>query len=198
LISIHISRSLNASLPFGTSPDNFNSGDLYFRQNTSNLDLSRKFEFPGFIKSLNTAFGAEYRIDNYEISAGEELSYSFGYPSRGIAGRSMTSGYAEAGAQVFPGFTPENEVNASRRNSALYADLESALGSKLRIGLAGRLEDYSDFGSNFSYKTSGRYNFYKSYSLRGTFATGFRAPSLHQQYFNNESNSFNNGIPTKP
>jgi iron complex outermembrane receptor protein len=195
-IDFHIAHSLNASLPLGTSPDNFNSGELAFRQNTSNLDLSRKFDFNGLVRSLNTAFGAEFKADNYEIGAGEELSYSFGQPSKAIAGRKMSAGYGEAGAQVFPGFTPENSLNKTRSNTALYADLETGIGSKVRIGLAGRLENYSDFGSNFSYQTSGRYNFYKSFSLRGGFSTGFREPSLHQQYFNNESNSIIQGTST--
>ena len=105
-IDFHISNSLNASLPFGTSPDNFNSGDLFFRQNTSNLDIRRNFGFAGLFRSLNAAFGAEYRRDNYEITAGEELSYSFGYPSQGIAGRQMTSGYARRGRPGFPWFYP--------------------------------------------------------------------------------------------
>lgn len=197
-IDFHISRTLNASLPLGTSPNNFNAGDLYFRQNTSNIDVSRNFEFGGVINSFNTAFGAEYRVDNYEITVGEELSYSFGQPSKGIAGRRVGSAYAAAGAQVFSGFTPVNALNRSRNNKAVYADFETALGStKVRLGLAGRLEDYSDFGSNFSYKSTGRYNFYKELSLRAAYSTGFRAPSLHQQYFNNESSSFIQGKPTR-
>ena len=194
-IDFNVARTLNASLPLGTSPNNFNGGDLYFGQNTSNLDLSRTFRFDRLVKSLSAAFGAEFKVDNYEISAGEELSYSFGQPSKGIAGRKLGSLYAEPGAQVFTGFRPVNALNRSRNNKAIYADLETALGSKLRLGLAGRLEDYSDFGSNFSYKSSGRYNFYKDLAVRGTYATGFRAPSLHQQYFNNETTSFIQGKP---
>ena len=189
-INYHISRTLNASMPLGTSPSSFNAGDLYFRQNTSNLDLSRKFNFGGFLKSLNTGFGAEYRVDNYEIGQGEELSYSFGQPSKGISGRKLGSNFTAAGSQVFPGFAPENAINRSRNNQAVYADFEAALGSRFHFGLAGRLENFSDFGSNLSYKTTGRFNFYKGFSARGSFSTGFRAPSLHQQYFNNSSTAY--------
>ena len=196
-IDFHISRTLNASMPLGTSPNNFYAGDLYFRQNTSNLDISRNFNFAGLIKSVNAAFGAEYRTDNYEIKSGEELSYSYGQPSQGIAGRKLGSTFAQPGAQVFPGFTPSNALNKSRNNKAVYADFETSLGSRIRLGLAGRLENYSDFGSNFSYKSTGRYNFYREFALRGAYSTGFRAPSLHQQYFNNESAQFINGATTK-
>ncbi|NEU09239.1 TonB-dependent receptor [Flavihumibacter sp. R14] len=196
-IDFHISRSLNASLPLGTSPNNFNAGELSFRQNTSNLDISRRFAFSGPFKSVNAAFGAEYRSDNYEIGKGEELSYSFGQPSKGIPGRKMGSQYAQAGAQVFQGFTPGNALSQSRNNRAVYADFETEVGSRVRLGLAGRLENYSDFGSNFSYKSTGRYNFYKDYSVRAAYSTGFKAPSLHQRYFNNESSSIINGLPSR-
>ena len=196
-IDYHISRTLNASMPLGTSPNNFNAGDLYFRQNTSNFDVSRQFNFGGFFKFLNAGFGAEYRVDNYEIEQGEELSYSFGQPSKGIAGRKLGSTFAAPGSQVFPGFTPENALNKSRANKAVYADFETALGSRLHFGIAGRYENYSDFGSNFSYRTSGRYNFYKSLSVRGSYSTGFRAPSLHQEYFNNSSTAFYQGRTTQ-
>jgi len=196
-INYHISRSLNASLPVGTSPTNFNAGDLYFRQNTSNLDINRSFHFNGIFKSINAGFGAEYRVDNYEIEQGEELSYSFGQPSMGIPGRKLGSTFTAAGSQVFPGFTPENSLNKSRNNKAFYSDLETALGSKIHFGLAGRVEDFNDFGSNFSYRTTARYNFYKDFSLRGAYSTGFRAPSLHQQYFNNNHTAYFQGSTTQ-
>ncbi len=191
-IDFNISQTLNASLPLGTSPDNFYAGDLYFRQNTSNLDFSRTFNLGRIFNSFTTAFGAEYRTDNYEIRAGEELSYSYGQPSKSIAARKLGSLFAEPGAQVFSGFTPVNSLNKSRNNKSAYADVETSLGSKIRLGLAARLDDYSDFGNNMSYRTSGRYNFYKSFAVRGSYSTGFRAPSLHQQYFNNQSSQFIN------
>ena len=34
-------------------------------------------------------------------------------------------------------------------------------------------------------------------ALRGAVASGFRAPSLHQRYFNNESTQFVQGLPTQ-
>ncbi len=185
-IAFDITNTVNASLPTGTSPTTFDAGKLIFQQNTINLDVSRKFDLTGVLSSFNMAYGAEFRSDNYQIQAGEELSWSFGQPSRGIAGVTGKFG----GAQVFPGYRPLNELDKSRTNTGLYADFEAELGSTLLIGAAGRYENYSDFGSNFSYKTTARWKIYKDFALRGGLSTGFRAPSLHQRYFNNESTQF--------
>ncbi|NEK65227.1 MAG: TonB-dependent receptor, partial [Xanthomonas perforans] len=61
--------------------------------------------------------------------------------------------------------------------------------------LAGRYEDFNDFGSQASGKLSGRYAFTDKIALRGTVASGFRAPSLAQQYFQSTSTTFLAGNP---
>jgi iron complex outermembrane receptor protein len=137
--------------------------------------------------------GAEYRVDNFHIKSGEELSWSYGQPSKDITG---LPGKA-AGAQVFPGYRPANELNRSRTNTGLYVDFEGEFGPRVLIGVAGRFEEYSDFGSNFSYKGTTRIKIYKEIALRGSVSTGFRAPSLHQRFFNNESTQFVQGQPTQ-
>lgn len=183
-IDFNVSNSLNASLPAGTSPLQFYCGKLLFAQNTTNLDIRREFKFTNFLTSLNTAFGVEHRMDNFQIGAGETLSYSDGGEPNKLPG-----------AQVFPGYKPKNALNKSRTNSAIYADFEAEFGPRLLVEAAGRFESYSDFGTNFSYKFAGHYNFYRNFNVRGAIATGFRAPSLHQRYFNNESTQFVAGVP---
>ncbi|GAB3899734.1 TonB-dependent receptor [Larkinella knui] len=194
-IRFDITNTVNASLPTGTSPTEFYAGTLRFAQNTINADVSKRHEAGGILTALNTAFGAEFRIDSYEIQAGDELSYSFGQPSQGIEGRKIGTAFTAAGAQVFPGFKPANALTKSRNNQGLYADLEAEFGPRFLLGVAGRYENYSDFGHNFSYKATGRFTVYKAISIRGAVATGFRAPSLHQRFFNNESTQFVNNVP---
>lgn len=197
-IAFTINNTVNASLPTGTSPTSFYAGKLFFRQNTTNLDLDRKFTFDSnFLTSLNTAFGGEFRVDNYQIKPGEELSYSFGQPSKGIPGRMIGSSFTAAGAQVFPGFKPANAIDKSRHNTSAYVDFEAEFGPRFLLEAAGRYENYSDFGSNFSYKLAGKIKIVGDIALRGAYATGFRAPSLHQRYFNNESTQFIAGNPTQ-
>ncbi|MCY7353424.1 MAG: TonB-dependent receptor [Cytophagaceae bacterium] len=194
-IRFDITNTVNASLPTGSSPTELYAGKLIFAQNTVNFDVNKRYELEGILSSINTAFGAEYRVDNYQIQAGEELSYSFGQPSKSIDGRKIGTAFTAAGSQVFPGFKPGNELKKSRNNKAIYADFEGELGKRVLLGLAGRYENYSDFGSNFSYKATGRVTLVGDLALRGAIASGFRAPSLHQRYFNNESTQFVDSVP---
>ena len=195
-------NSGNATLPNNDNQQTtFDAGQLKFNQNTTNLDVARMFEKVGSIRGLNVAFGAEYRTDHYQITAGELASYS-GTPKT-VSGAPLVAGGVGVGtaaglpgAQVFPGFQPTNQVDKSRTNLGLYADVEGEIANRLLVGLASRYENYSDFGSNVSSKISARLKLTEEFALRGSLSTGFRAPSLHQRYFNNTSTQFVNGIPS--
>jgi iron complex outermembrane recepter protein len=195
-------NSGNASLAnVDAQPNTFDAGKLKFSQNTTDLDISRVFEKVGFVSNLSTAFGASYRNDNYQIIAGEKNSY-FG-DGRTVPTASLTAGgvaqgtaVAAPGAQVFPGYQPSNEVNKSRNSLGVYADFEGELANRFLLGLAGRYENFSDFGSNFSWKASGRLKITDNIALRGSASTGFRAPSLQQRYFQNTSTQFVSGLPS--
>ena len=52
------------------------------------------------------------------------------------------------------------------------------------------MKNYTSFGANLSWKLAARYKFGKNLSIRSSFSTGFRAPSLHQIYFNNLGTQF--------
>jgi iron complex outermembrane recepter protein len=59
------------------------------------------------------------------------------------------------------------------------------------LDLTGRFENYSDFGDAFVYKLSTRYKFLDDkITFRGSYSTGFRAPSLHQIYTQKAQYSF--------
>jgi iron complex outermembrane receptor protein len=199
----------NASLP---PTDNvqteFYNGTLSFLQNTTNLDFSRNYKFSG-IKSLNIAFGAEYRYEAFQIKAGELNSYTNGkrpakvdsippYPGQ-TTGTSFPVAVAPAsGAQVFPGFKPEDAVKANRNVYGVYGDVELAL-NKVILDAAVRYENYAEKGfsyDNIGGKLSSRYEFSSRFSIRGSISNGFRAPSLHQRYFQNTSTQFVNAQPS--
>ena len=182
-----VNNSNNASLGV-TSPRTFYAGGFIYKQNTTNLDISRTFDW---LSGVNIAFGAELRVENYEIMAGEEASYSNGgstyINSQGIELPRIV------GVQVFPGFRPENELNRFRTNSSGYLDIEANVTDKLLVRGAARYEAYNDFGGQAIWKLSGRYRIRDEISVRAGFSTGFRAPSLHQVFFQNISTQFVNG-----
>lgn len=177
-----VNKSLNAS--FGpTSPSKFYAGALVFTQASTNLDMVRTVEI-GTASPMTVAMGAEFRYENYQIEAGDAPSFVAGP----VAGKAP-------GAQVFPGFTPRNATDEERTNVGLYLDVENDITTQLLLGAALRFENYSDFGSIFTGKVSGRYELIEGLAVRGAVSSGFRAPSLAQSYFSAVSTNFINGIP---
>jgi iron complex outermembrane receptor protein len=177
-----VSNSFNASQGT-TSSTRFNAGGFVFSQNTTNLDVSKYFE--DTLGGLNVAFGAEYRLENYQILQGEEASYTNYGNAPDFFGRLYPGG-----AQVFPGFREENALSEYRNSIAAYVDLEAELTSKLLVTGALRYESYSDFGSTLNFKVASRYKLNENINVRGAVSTGFRAPSLHQIYYNATATQF--------
>jgi iron complex outermembrane receptor protein len=159
-------KTFNASL--GASPTHFDDGSFSFLQNTANLIFSKSFA--KVAAGFNLALGAEYRIENYKIKAGEAGSYTNYDPALNKA----------TGAQGFPGYRPSDEVNASRNNLAGFVDAELDVTQKWLVSGAIRVENYSDFGFTSNYKFATRYKLAPNFNVRGSVSTGFRAPSLQQ------------------
>lgn len=183
-----IENTLNRSLG-PSSKTSFNAGGFDYDQLVFNLSGVRSADVAAFDSPLNIAIGAEARRESYSIFAGEPDSYRNG-------GVLLPNGQPTAsGAQVFPGFRPANEVDEDRTAVGLFVDLEANITEKLLASAAIRFENYSDFGFNSTYKTALRYDFNDSFALRGSVQTGFRAPSVQQQYFTATSTNFINGVP---
>ncbi len=181
-------RTLNsANYAYGSaSPRNFYDGAVAYDQYVAGLDVTRKFDV---FQSLNVAFGIEGRREGYKITPGERASYD--YP----AGATDAVAGSAPGAQGFGGFAPRNATKRNRRSGSVYLDVEAQLTDALLVGVAGRAEDYSDFGSTANGKFSARYDVAPWFALRGTVSTGFRAPSLQQQYFTQVASVVTNGVP---
>ena len=176
--------TFNASDIGNITKTNFDDGGFNFLQNTTNFDLSKQY---GTVNNggLRVAYGAELRYEAYRINRGEVASYK---------AYSNTFGLEQApGAQGFPGFSPDDEVDANRMVTGLYGDLEYTPSEAFLITGAVRFENYSDFGAVSTFKTSFRYKVTSNFNLRGSFSTGYRAPSLQQKYFSNTLTSFSNG-----
>ena len=163
----------SANYTYGAaSQTDFYDGAAIYDQWVAGVDFSKKFDV---FQSLNVAWGVEGRREGYQIKAGEFASYD------------------GSGAQGFPGFSYLNEVKKHRQSGSIYLDLEAQVTDKLLIGIAGRGEDYSDFGSTGTGKITARYDFSPAFAIRGTASTGFRAPSLIQQYYTSITSVIQNG-----
>lgn len=176
---------LNASLGV-ESPTSFFLGGIDADETVVQFDATRSIELDS-MGTVQTSFGAQFRNEAFEIREGEELSYIDG------------GNGAAPGAQGFPGFAPEAVSDIDRDNVNAYAELGWEPNEKTYFSVAGRYEDFSDdSGSEFIYKFSGRYEVSDRLALRGSFNTGFRAPSIQQLGFRGSRGQFqdldNDGI----
>ena len=178
-LDFHTRNTLNASLG-ESSPTSFYDGALETTQNILNLDVSRQLDW-GLAYPATLSFGVEARNEKWNQSPGE-------YGSWADAGQGVPG--AGAGAQGFGGFAPAVAGAYDRDSHAIYLGLEADITEAFSGGIAARYEDYNDFGSQTSGKLSARYAFNEAVALRGTLSSGFRAPSLAQQYFQTVSTNF--------
>ncbi|MDH7453507.1 TonB-dependent receptor [Luteimonas composti] len=184
-LEFYTRNTLNASLG-ASSPTEFYDGALETTQNIVNLDVSRQFDW-GLAYPATLSFGVEARNEKWNQSPGE-------YGSWADAGQGPVG--APGGAQGFGGFAPAVSGAYDRDSHAAYVGLEADFTEQFSGGIAARYEDYDDFGSQASGKLSARYAFSDAVALRGTVSSGFRAPSLAQQYFQTVSTVFLPGVST--
>ena len=210
----HLSDTLNTS--FGPqSQHEFYAGGLRYAQNILNLDVSHDYSV-GFAKPLTVAAGAEYRHEQFKEVPGDLQSYAIGPLFRaainnttlanctaqgGVFGATVANQctfpgrQASVGAQGFPGIPEISRTNAQRHSYAAYAELDTDPIEGLTTTVAGRYEHFSDFGSTWNGKVAARWEPIRGYAIRGSLSNGFRAPSLHQQFFTTTSTNFISGLP---
>lgn len=165
-----VGNTVNLSLgPNGAaSPQSFYAGGVTYRQHVTDALLTKSFDV---LRGLNIAAGAQDRLELYKIKNGEPLAY-FG-----------------AGADGFPGFNPRNPVDKNRNAYAGFVDLELDATRFLTLGAAGRYDHYSDFGGAATWKSTARLAATDWLAFRAAASTGFRAPSMQQQYFSAVTNN---------
>lgn len=192
-VKYRITNTVNPSLG-PNSPTEFRAGELEQRELNFNLDLTYPLEL-GLAKPLNLAGGLEYRRETWEVTPGQLESYQVG-PFASVLDPDTPNPTDRvglpAGSSGFPGLGPLQAGTFSRNNWAAYAALEGDLTDWLSGGVAGRYEDFSDFGSTFTWKVNGRVEFNDAIAVRGSVNTGFRAPTPGQS---NVSSTFANINP---
>ena len=179
-------KTFNASLPLPQqyTKTRFDDGGFNFLQNTSNLDLNRRF--PTVADGLTLGLGAEFRYERYHLYAGEPDSYRNG-------GATLLGTAKASGSEGYPGYTPDDAALAHRTNFGGYVDLALDVTKAWLLDGAARFENYSDFGFVNTYKLATRYKLADNFNIRGSVSTGFRAPSLQQINFSNTNTVIQGG-----
>lgn len=165
-MDIYNTNSMNFTLwnTTGQSPEDFYVGSFEASQWTTSIDVSYELDL-AMASPITLAGGIEYREDTYAIGAGEWASY------------------VGAGAAAFPGYNPLAAGSYERDNTAVFANVIFNPTADWLVDIAGRFEDYSDFGSKAVGKFTTRYDFSNAFAVRATFSTGFRAPTMGENYY---------------
>ena len=164
-----LGESINPSLG-RLSPTSFKPGKLAQEETALTIDFVKPLDVGNFASPLNFAFGAEYREETYKITAGDEASNGFG----------PTYAYFGVGSDGFQGFPEASAGSFDSKSMAAYVDFETDVTERFSAGVAGRFEDYDEFGNTFDWKLSGRFEVTDTFAIRGTINTGFRAPTPGQ------------------
>jgi len=181
-VDYRISNTVNASLGPNT-PTSFELGAQTQSEIVANADFTYGVDM-GLASDLNVAFGAQYHTEEFEITAGEPASFA--------VGPFIDQGFS-AGSNGFQGFS-DDVAGAFERNSVgLYLDLEADVTDNFILTGAARYESFSDFGDTFNIKVASLYQFNDNFAVRGSFSTGFRAPTLGQSNLQRSSTGFDAG-----
>ena len=178
-IAYTMDNSINSSLG-PDSPTHFYMGSLQQRETNFNADFTYPLEL-GLASPLTIAVGGERRSEAYQIGVGDYASYAAGpYTVQKL--NNGTTVTQAPGTSGFPGYSPNFAVDNSRDSYAGYIDLEVDILKNFTIGIAGRYENFSDFGDTENGKISARYAFTPWLAIRGAISTGFRAPTPGQLF----------------
>jgi iron complex outermembrane receptor protein len=150
------------------SPLVFKPGGVEFFHHVGNIDVAG-----AVTDQLSVGIGTEFRSETFEVFAGDRASWD------GV------------GADSFAGNRPENSGKFNRYNFGGYLNADFDVTKEFLLSATIRNEYYSDFGNAFVYKISSRVKALEDkLTLRGSYSTGFKAPTLHQIYTQRSQYSF--------
>jgi iron complex outermembrane receptor protein len=182
-IEYFIDDTFNPSLG-PQSPTSFRPGTLLQDEFNLNADFVYRLHTGALADDINIAFGAERRVETYEIQAGDYASYA--------VGPGAATGLA-SGSNGFAGFNPDQAGEWDQESYAFYGDIEVPLTARWTLGTAVRYEDFSEFGDKVTGRLATRFELTAAIGLRASASTGFRAPTPGQLF----STSVSQGLDTR-
>lgn len=165
-----LNNSINASMG-PESPFDFNLGRQIQREFNLNFDGVYRLPVALFAEPINIAFGAERRVETYQVKMGDPASYEVG-PGAAAGLAAQSNG--------FPGFGPQQAGKWNQTDYAGYLDIQVPFTERWSGEVALRDESYDTFGNTFNYKFATRFEITPAVAIRGSYSTGFKAPSPGQ------------------
>jgi iron complex outermembrane receptor protein len=163
--------------------------NLFGGPNNGSIDPAQieNLGFEGTSRAFDSllSLGATASGSLFELTAGRKASLALGYEFRRQEGAQIADPIAASGDSADFNFkTTEGDFNVSEAFAELSVPIVADVAGvkELEASLAGRYVNYDTFGSNFSYKLGARYTPVEDFTVRGTFSTAFRAPSISELY----------------
>lgn len=144
-------------------------------------------------EAQSSLHGIDFKLTGelFDLPAGP-VGFAAGIEARTESLTSRNPWQIDAGLQVRPAIAA---VDGERDVAALYAEFNVPIVQGLELQLAGRGDDYSDFGSAFSPKAGLRWQALDTLLVRASASRGFRAPSLSE---NSASTNISYGTVVDP
>ena len=147
--------------------------------------------FTGTSRAYDQLFtaGADFAGDLFTIAADRPASLAVGYEYRHQLGSQIADPIAAAGDSADFNFKSTSGGFYSNEAFAevslpLLANLPGV--EALEASAAGRYVNYNTFGGHFAYKLGARYTPVRDLTVRGTYSTAFRAPTISELYLGNK------------
>ena len=172
-----IFNTVNASMGPDT-PTYFDPGTYVQSDVNLNFDVTYPVN-----EQLLLAAGLERRTETFEIVEGQIESYIIGQPLASQGFQPATNG--------FSGFSKVAAGIWDRSNTAVYVEGDFMPMDRWLLGVALRNESFDDFGTTSNYKVATNYGVTDDLRVRGSYSTGFRAPTPGQQNAFNITTEFN-------
>ena len=153
-------------------------------------------EFAGTQRGTNQLTAVQLNTSGalFRLFTDRPVALALGYEYRNVQGEVIQDPITEAG---------ENSGNNARSTrggyhvNEGYAELSIPVAShrpfleNLEATAAARVFDYSNFGRDWTYKFGGRWTLFRDVTLRGTYSTAFRAPSVSDLFLGRQDNFAN-------
>ncbi|WP_375392396.1 TonB-dependent receptor plug domain-containing protein [uncultured Sphingomonas sp.] len=169
----------------------FQFGEFIQKEGDGNIDLTYPLEV-GFASPITISGGGEYRKETFELTPGDAQSYGAGpyaiaqplytQTAPGVFVRNGSSAAQSPAASGYGGTSPALSGSFSQESEAAYLGAETDIVTALTVGVMGRYEHYSDFGSTVVGKANALFKATPWLSIRGTVGTGFHAPTPGQSH----------------
>ncbi len=182
-----IRNTINASLGLAT-PTSFTPGAYEQIETGFNLDLTYGIPVSGWASDLNIAAGFEWRDEQFDITAGDPASYALGPFAAPSPDYPTGQGFSSS-SNGFGGFN--QSTSNSQSNVAIYTELEADITDAFTLQAAWRYSDFEQFGGTTNWKIGALYKLTDTVRLRGTYSTGFHAPTAGQANVTNVTTAFN-------